>query len=589
MPREPFASRGLLRRGGSARPWIPAAAVLLLLCILSFHNLGRRSIWPPDEGRYGVVVREMIASGDWVLPTYGGEARLDKPPLFIWAGALSSKLLSGEVSEAALRLPSAVSAALMLLATLVLGIYLFDGPTALLGTLVLATSARFVLYSQWVATDMMLAALVSCAIAAAVAGRLASRRSDSRPGSLVAGQLFMIFAGLAVLTKGPVGLVLPAGVVLAHLMLRAIREGRGALPDLLRTARALALGLPAFFAIVLPWFLLLQAREGSQALYYNLFHQNVDRFVNAWNAQQPWTYYFGTLPVDLFPWTAFLLVALLLRGTSSSEPGEQDGWQFLLVWFVLVFAFFSLATGKSPEYLLPLFPAAALMIARSFRLAALRREPSADDLSSGGSTRLRLLSAFAGALALAAVAGLWLIPDAGERALPGTAVVLGLAAGLILAGASGCFVALLYRRPLLAASLLGAALVLLRAGLAGPLMDAGNTLHLAPRVAADLEQVREEGGRIGLGESGRDQLYYYLGDPVEMPGKTGDLIRFLEGGPENRLVLKRAHYEKVENSLSATAEVLRTWGKQDIGYVLVAESPAAAGRLSQPERFGGSE
>jgi 4-amino-4-deoxy-L-arabinose transferase-like glycosyltransferase len=554
--------------------WLVVAA----LAIASpFVDLGRRVLWPPDEGRYAVVIREMAASGDWVVPTYGGKPRIDKPPLFLWAGAAASRLAGG-VSEATVRLPSAVAAAAALVATAALGARLFDPATGLLAALVLATCGRFLLYSQWAATDMTLAALTTIALAAAAAGGAVPAGPGRRPRLLAAGPLFFGAAALAVLAKGPVGVVLPAAVVLADHAAAARGRPRALLEAARRLAPAWAAGAAVFAAVAAPWFILLHERLGAGALREVLFRQNVGRFLDAWNAQQPWHFYFKVLPMDLMPWTLFLPAAFLpLERIDEGRPGA---WRFPRVWLVLVFAFFSAASGKSPEYLMPLLPAAAILIARVFVLAGPPGSAGAGPRPGRSPAIARWWIAGAGgALAAAGAAGALLLPGVAGARLPGSteaAAAAALAAALVAAGAAAAVALARRGRAAAGAVALAAAVLAVRFAAAGPLVDAGNALQAAPEAGRALAEILPPDAEVGVGRKGGDYIMYYAARPVVPLERPGPSLRFLQERPGRALVLKAREHRELAPRLGPGIEVVGRWGDEERGFVLLRNTGAAA-------------
>jgi len=555
---------------------------LAILCAVPFLNLGRRVLWPPDEGRYAVIVREMVVSDDFVVPTWAGKPNIDKPPLFMWGGAVASGLMGG-VSEASVRLPSALAASLMVLATCYLGARLFDPMTGVLAALVLGTCGRYLLYSQWCATDMLLASLVTLSLAAAVGGRGAPgsgverwnspgsgdregpTTSGLRPSTATAGLLFMAIAALATLTKGPVGVVLPVGIVLLDRVAAAWRRPGAALRGILSLAGPWAAGSLVFLAIATPWFLLLEARLGASGLREILFHQNVSRFLDAWNAKQPWYFYLEALPLDFLPWSFFLPLAFL--PVAAGDPGRRDAWRFLRVWFVMIFAFFSAASGKSPEYLMPLLPAAALMVARLFVMA--------DRLPSGrpGVLATRLLTPAAAVLAAGGLAGAVIAALRGDRIFPEAPVALLLSALLLLGGAVAAFVLLKSGRPAVAATALAVAILCLRSATAPFLMDAGNHYNVAPETGRSLSRVLPPGSRVGVGRKGADFILYYADVPVTPIPRPGRLAAFLREGPPNAVVLKGKDFLEMKDRLSGTYELAARFGDDRRGFVVLKALP----------------
>jgi 4-amino-4-deoxy-L-arabinose transferase-like glycosyltransferase len=537
--------------------------VLVILCAVPFLDLGRRVLWPPDEGRYAEIVREMVASDDYVVPTWAGRPNIDKPPLFMWAGVAASRLMGG-VSERSVRLPSVLSACVFLLSTCYLGVRLFDPMTGLLAALVLGTCGRFLLYSQWCATDMMLASFVTLALAVAVGGRGApAGNGEGRASIPIAGLLFMGVCALAVLTKGPIGAVLPIGVVVTDAVVARRLRLRQIVEDLSRLAAPWGAGAPVFLAVAAPWFLLLHSRLGSAGLREILFHQNVSRFLDAWNAQQPWYFYLEMFPLDFLPWSFFLPIAFL--PLSARDGDRARAWRFLRVWFLLIFVFFSTASGKSPEYLMPILPAASLMVARLFALAA-SAAPATEESGVAERRRLVVPASIAAAGALAGLAALAL---GRKDLLPGAGGEVLAAALLITAGVIGCLAALRTGRALSSAILLAAAVLLVRVFPAGAFMDAGNRLNIAPEVGRQLGSLLEPGSKVGVGRKGADYILYYADVPVVPLERPARIVAFLADGPPNAVVIKGREYKDLEDRLSGISQVAARFGDGERGYVLL--------------------
>ncbi|MGH9868885.1 MAG: ArnT family glycosyltransferase [Candidatus Polarisedimenticolia bacterium] len=314
--------------------------LLVMVCAAAFlPGLVGRTLWPPDEPRYALVARDMIERHDYVVPRKAGEVYHSQPPLFLWAEALAAHLLGG-MSETAARLPSFVAALSCVLVTRGLAAGMFGPSAGLAAGLVLATSLRFMLSAQWAATDMLLCALVTAA--------LARVWRVVREESLRAWPAWAL-AGLAALTKGPVGLVLPALVSLAG------TPGSGA-----RRFGVLRPGSGAAVAalVVAPWYLAYAWGAGGGLAANLILQQSVRRYLEAWNNVQPWHYFLWRLPLDLLPWSPALLVALGWSLRRMPAPERR----FLWAWLGVVFLFFTLSSGKRGVYILPLYPAAAILI-----------------------------------------------------------------------------------------------------------------------------------------------------------------------------------------------------------------------------------
>jgi 4-amino-4-deoxy-L-arabinose transferase-like glycosyltransferase len=178
-------------------------------------------------------------------------------------------------------------------------------------------------------------------------------KSGNRRNLLIYG--FYISMALATLAKGPVGFILPLTVSLVYLLVQkdwtAMKRMR------------LLKGMALLVAIVLAWYLPAVLKGGQDFLNQTLFHQILERFAKGTSHVRPIYYYFINLPVDFLPWFLFLPRAIVY-GFLERKEGSSRGFSFLLVWFIVIFLFFSLSKGKRAIYLLPLYPAASLMVGK---------------------------------------------------------------------------------------------------------------------------------------------------------------------------------------------------------------------------------
>jgi 4-amino-4-deoxy-L-arabinose transferase-like glycosyltransferase len=333
-----------------------AAALIAAVTLPQFLlGLGDRNIWIPLEARYALVAREMLETGQWILPHLAGAVYADKPPLLFWSIALISALGPG-VTEWTARLPTALAAVGVCFVTWRLGVRLFSPTTGLLAALVLATSGGFFWSGRQALPDMLLTLWTTGAFWA-----LWEWFSGKRRQAAVAAGLCM---GFATLTKGPVGAVLPTLCGLIYLM------APGQRPKLRGWDALLCLG--AFLGVTLAWFVPAVGLGGLEYAQATLLHHSLERYVRAWEHTAPWYYYLAAFPAEFLPWTLFLPQALIRGGTLGRHQGREGGW-FALCWLVTVLGFFSISTGKRDIYILPAFPAAALLVgwlwARWWRLA----------------------------------------------------------------------------------------------------------------------------------------------------------------------------------------------------------------------------
>jgi len=339
------ASRHRLSR--LLEPHRPHLALVLLALCLYLPSVWNRDVWSPDEPRYAEVAREMVARGDYFLPHLNGEVYGEKPPLFFWLGILAGRL-PGVPFEAGTRLVSALAALGSLMLTFRLGRRLADARTGWLAALVLATSSMFVLHATSGVIDGTLAFLVVAAISVGLDARSS--------GSPVAWAGFYALAGLAILTKGPVGFLIPAGVLLLLVLAEQGWRRMGAWHPLW--------GLGLAIGIVSLWLVPAIIRGGAGYAEIILFKQNVGRAYESWHHKEPMHYFLAVFPASFLPWVVLLPTALY----GAVRAARRDRLSRLaLIWFVFTFVFFSLVSGKKTRYLLPLFPAASLMVGLELR------------------------------------------------------------------------------------------------------------------------------------------------------------------------------------------------------------------------------
>ncbi len=303
---------------------------MLLLYLL---HLGGVGFLGPDEPRYASIGREMARSGDWITPRLDGQPWFEKPPLTYWLTAAGH--LARLPDEWAARLPEALISVAFLAFFCTTLAREFSPRFAIAATSILATSAGWVAYSFAALTDLPM----SAALGAAMLITLFDRQR-----ALIAGALL----GLSILGKGFVPLVLFAPVLL-------IARGK----------RIVTLTTAAIVAA--PWFILCSLRNGGAFWNDFFWKQHVDRFLTpSLEHVQPFWFYIPVLLAGLFPWTP--LAALLARRQTYSDVRVRT----LAYWVLYGLLFFSVARNKLPGYLLPFFPAVAILLAAALESARAR-------------------------------------------------------------------------------------------------------------------------------------------------------------------------------------------------------------------------
>ena len=314
-----------------------ALAVLAVAYLVFFYNLGAYSLKEPDEGRYAEIPREMVETDDYIVPHLDYVRYFEKPPLLYWACAASYKIFG--VNEWSFRFPNALAGlATALLAGLFAGRW-FSRRIGLISGFILATSFGFFAMARVVTIDMLFSFLLFASLSCFYEFYRERRRLF----------LFLSWAalGFAVLAKGPVALLLLGATVLLFLWseknLSFFKEA--ASPG----------GLLLFAAIAAPWFVLIALRE-KEFFRFFFIDQNFLRFLTTKHGRSgPPYYFFPVLFGGLFPWSVFIPRAVILLRRKREV-------RLLFIWSLVVFAFFSLSGSKLPPYILPIFPALAIVL-----------------------------------------------------------------------------------------------------------------------------------------------------------------------------------------------------------------------------------
>lgn len=324
----------------------PCFFLLVLCCFLFFFRLGSPGLMDPDEGRYAEIAREMLVSGDFLTPQLNFLPYLEKPPLVYWLTAIS--LHWGGLNEWAARLIPALSALGGVMAVYWLASHLWGPGTGFLAGMVTATSSGYFLLGRILILDMTLTCFMTWGMALGYLA-LRNQRRSYLPWAYLA-------VGLAVLAKGPVGLVLPGLIFLTWLGLQ--RRWREVL-DLWHAGGAVILAM-----VVLPWYILV-AWHNPDFLDYFFFQEHIQRFLAPRvHAGQPVYFYLGVLAAGFLPWVFFLPWAWRASKAEADSPEDSRDRLFLFVWFGVIFLFFSLARAKLFPYLLPGLPPVAMLVAR---------------------------------------------------------------------------------------------------------------------------------------------------------------------------------------------------------------------------------
>jgi len=381
--------------------WALSLLWLLLIGWLAFFwNLGSTGLVDETEPLFAEAARQMTVTGDWITPYFNGETRFDKPVLIYWLMAIGYEILG--VNSWAVRLPSALSAmGLMILGFYTLWSFGVGNPAQLLsqpnrgamptrkywlcaglGSALMALNPETIVWARTGASDML---LVGC-MGGALLSFFIGYAQPLKPAVQARWYLvFYVLIALAVLAKGPIAIVLP-GLIIGAFVLYV-----GNARSVWREMR-LFWGSLLMLLIALPWYVLVIRVNGW--VYINSFfgYHNFDRFTEVLNHDsQPWYYYLLVVLLGFAPWSVYLPIAIARlkfwqRNIWRSSDRSTHLGLFALFWFVGVLGFFTIAVTKRPNYMLPLMPAAAILVSLMWS-----DQPSQTRKVSGGGGKQTLL------------------------------------------------------------------------------------------------------------------------------------------------------------------------------------------------------
>jgi 4-amino-4-deoxy-L-arabinose transferase-like glycosyltransferase/membrane-associated phospholipid phosphatase len=391
-------------------------AIVLVSLASLFFTATRSSLWDRDEPRFARAAVEMVESGDWLVPTFGGEWRLHKPILIYWLMSIGVRAF-GE-TELAVRLFAPIAAALSLFFTWRIGRRALSPEAALMGVIVLATTPLFLVAGSAATTDAVLLSGILAALATFEAAL-------DRPRPLYTALLALSIGGAA-LAKGPIGVAVP---VLTAVSAAALMRRLSALGEM-RFWLALAGGI----AIALAWAIPANCATGGELFRQGLGEHVFERAIRAREGHGGdyllyLPYYLPAIAASFFPWTLFLPAAL--SATAGGRAGGPRARALLFGWIVPTFLLVTLVATKLPHYALPIFPALALAVGGTVEAA---RRGVLDRRDLFWLEVGRVLFGAVGIGGGAAIAlGAWLLPAEWKIARPASAAGWTLLAVALLA------------------------------------------------------------------------------------------------------------------------------------------------------------
>ena len=336
---------GPIRQSSALHP----GKILLLVIIyalLWFGTLNYRHLIPSDEGRYAEIAREMLVTGDWITPRYNGYKYFEKPPLQAWATAVAFQVFG--IGDWQARLWTSLTGFLTILFVGFTGARIFNSRAGWLAAVVLASSPMWVISGHFNSLDMGLSAFLVAALCSLLIAQTSRNKNSCRNWMWAC----WVFVALATLSKGVIGAAIPAMVFIAY----SVSTWDWKIWTRLR----LLSGTILFLAITAPWFVLV-AQRNPEFLEFFFIHEHLQRFTqDAHSRTGPIYYFVPLLLIGLLPWVLQIPGALMQSWTERRR--EFSAAWLLVCWFVVIFAFFSVSRSKLPGYIIPVFPALALII-----------------------------------------------------------------------------------------------------------------------------------------------------------------------------------------------------------------------------------
>ena len=368
----------------SEKSWRYDLALLAVLFGALFAwRLGSAPLLNPDEGRYAEVPREMVASGDWITPRLNGVPYFEKPPLMYWAVAACEAAFGP--SEWSVRLAPALFGLAGILGTYAAARRLYGRDAGFWSAVVLGTSLLYLALGHIVTLDMAVSVLMSATLFCFILGM-------REPLGMTRRWLFYglyASAALATLTKGLMGFLVTGAVMFLWVLL--LKQWRRLWPLYLPS------GVLIFLGIAAPWHFLIAGRNPGWAHFY-LIYEHFQRYSDKSHGRfEPFWFFAPILILGLFPWTGFLWASFrdALAGGWSRRRENAEAW-FLAIWAGFIFLFFSYSKSKLIPYILPVFPAVAVIVGRWLSLT-LSSENAFARMKSG----LRVFGFLCGLLAAA--------------------------------------------------------------------------------------------------------------------------------------------------------------------------------------------
>lgn len=550
-----------------------AGIVTLVAAVLFLTNLGASQLWDDDEPKNATCGREMLEQGNWIVPTFNAQLRDHKPVLSYWAMMVSYGLVG--FTEFGARLASAMAGIATCLMCFHLGRLLFDRTVGLLAGVLLASSLMYCVLARAATPDAVLILCLTSsflafvwAVAQARGGHFSATDDSGRVLSIAELKLSRLALatmyatmGLAVLAKGPIGLLLPLlvfaiyVVVLDGEVLGVPAGWRAKLVTILKwrlspqriwrimCAVHLLPGLAIAVGVALPWYAAVTYATDGAWLSGFLGTHNVNRFLNPMEGHRgPVIYYVVAVLAGFFPASCFLPIGLV---GSVNEQRRHDRFAasqaFVCSWIVGFIGFFSLAATKLPNYVAPCYPALALLAAVWLVAAARQRFPSVGWLKFG-----------CGALACLGIGLTIGLGVASELYFERDRLIL-LAGVVPLVGGCIAFALLIKQATKPAVSCFAVTCVLFTLATMNIVVPRASRYQDSPAIARALASITNSQAdgelRVATFRYTKPNVVFYYGQPVPALTSESEVVEFFEHEKPGSLVLPQAAFVELQRRL----------------------------------------
>lgn len=582
--------------------------LVLVGSLIFLFNLGGANLWDDDEPKNASCGREMYERGDWVVPTFNEELRSHKPILLYWAMIASYSLFG--VSEFSARLPSVIASLGTVFLCFQIGRLLYDRATGFMAGLLLCSGLMFAVLSRAATPDAVLILCTTSAFYCFVfaVSKLRGGSFNSQENSSVVGfdqqQLPLwpavgMYAcmGLAVLAKGPIGVLLPMTVIGLYALtiprkgespstsglslgqkLWSLVSSRFAPAHLLRVSTGLRcwMGAAVVIAVAMPWYIAVSFATEGEWLSGFIGTHNVHRFLHPMEGHGgPVFYYIIAILAGFFPGSCFLPVAVVKAVQDQRQAkGESTSHAFLLSWIGTYLVFFSLAATKLPNYIVPCFP--ALAVITGFWLVQAVRGASVPKFWLKLGISSYVLAGIAVTVGFGVVAFMFLERDLMVM-LVGLAPVVGGIAALVMLHKER-------HTPALEAFVIsGILFTILGTGISTSRVSPYQTSH---RLADHLTQIKTETGNPSTEFATygytKPNLVFYTGGHVPGVQTVEEAVRLVnEGG---YLVMPEHRFAELQKELPASVSVIHSEPKfmQPEKQIVIVGQPALMARKADP-------